>query len=101
MSTKGGPSPRQAKKILAGSFHGSGYVRTVNARLRKKLGQKYKKGYEVRLTARTKTELARLRRMIRTVGFRPGKPYENGSRFVQPIYGKAALDWFQALRKPK
>lgn len=58
------------------------------------MGQKYKKGYEVRLVANSKEELEDMRQLLQQSGFKPGKPYKKHFQFVQPVYGKLAVDWF-------
>ncbi len=80
--------------LLRQAFRRSGYVRVVDKTLRKEMGQKYKKGYEVRLVVKTKRELTQIRQLLRQVGFKTGKPFEKHSRMVQPIYGKSAVEWF-------
>ena len=80
--------------LLRQAFRRSGYVRVANQTRRKEMGQKYKKGYEVRLVGKTRAELTQIRRLLRRVGFKAGKPFEKHSRIVQPIYGKAAVEWF-------
>jgi hypothetical protein len=84
----------QVEKYLVALFRRNGYVRVVNEERRRELGQKYKKGYEVRLVARSKEELENMRRSLEKVGFKPGKPYKKRAQFVQPIYGKSAVAWF-------
>ncbi len=58
------------------------------------MGQKYKKGYEVRLVVKTWREVMRIRQLLHCVGFKAGRPFKKHSRIVQPIYGKAAVEWF-------
>ncbi len=55
-------------------------------------------GYEIRLVAFTQRELRELRRAIRAAGLKPGKPFAKVNRWIQPIYGRDAMDqmvaWF-------
>lgn len=80
--------------MLIAFFRRNGCVRLVDEERREKLGQKYKKGYEVRLTANSKEELETMRQLLAQSGLKPGKPYKKRRQFVQPVYGKAAVDWF-------
>jgi hypothetical protein len=57
-------------------------------------GQKYKKGYEVRLVAATRQELKQIRQLLIQIGFKPAKPFRKARRIAQPVYGKAAVKWF-------
>lgn len=76
-------------------FEQSGYVRRFDPERRKRVGSSlYKKGFEVRLVLTSEEELREARRLLEVVGLRPGKPFRKNSRFVQPIYGRSALDWF-------
>jgi hypothetical protein len=78
-------------------FQHNGYVRVADPSRRKECGQLYKKGFEVRLVVATQRELVKLRQVIHKVGFKAGRPFQKHRRLVQPIYGKAAVEWF--LRK--
>lgn len=82
-------------------FRQHGYVRVTNLDLREELGQKYKKGYEVRLVAVSQRELTWLRRLLKQAGFKPGKPFQKHSRIVQPIYGREAVEWFLSQKRRK
>ncbi len=84
-------SPESALKRF---FQRHGYVRVADLGIREELGRKYKKGYEVRLVAVSRREVAWLRRLLKQVGFKPGKPFQKHSRIVQPIYGRVAVEWF-------
>ncbi len=83
--------------VLAYFFRRNGYVRLPDKKLRKELGQKYKKGYEVRLVANSQEELNKMRQLLMRVGFRPGKPFQKRKQFVQPIYGKRSVEAFLAF----
>lgn len=98
------PSPRNdPNAVLVWYFQRNGCVRVVDEERRQKLGQKYKKGYEVRLVANSEDELQEIQRLISKAGFWLAKPYRKRSQIVQPIYGKATVDWFleQSDRKKK
>jgi hypothetical protein len=77
-------------------FKQHGCVRVPNAKRQAALGPNYKKGYEVRLTVSTRTQLLQVQRWLKQVGLTYGAPYAKGLLIVQPIYGRAAVDWFQA-----
>lgn len=86
-------STEEPEIALRQFFQQHGYVRVANKE-RKEQSAKYKKGSEVRLVAQTESELKLIRHWLEQVGFKPGKPFRKHSRLVQPIYGKAAVDWF-------
>jgi hypothetical protein len=77
---------------LAAAYQRNGCCRVPNPKRRQLENQAYKKGYEVRFSAGSDAELRRLRAMLRAVGFKPGKPYRKARRFIQPIYGRAAVE---------
>ncbi len=96
---KAGSVPTRASRPAAGlvaTFLRCGYVRRFAPVLRKQLGQRYKKGYEVRLLLASQEQVREVRRWLEEVGLRPGRPFRKHRRLVQPVYGKAALDWFLA-----
>jgi len=72
----------------------NGYLRHPNPDRRKAESQSYKMGYEIRLVANSKCELTILRRTIRDAGLKPGKPFAKVNRWVQPIYGRHAMERF-------
>ena len=80
-------------------FRRNGYVRLPNSERREQLGsQKYKKGYEVRLVAKMPGELRHIRSLLRQAGFKAGNAFFKGKQIIQPIYGKAAVEWFLAAK---
>ena len=83
--------------MLRQFFRRGGYVRVVDRARRKEIGPLYKKGYEVRLVVKTRDELLEVRRLLRAVGFTPAATFRKHNRIVQPIYGKAAAEWFLAI----
>jgi hypothetical protein len=83
---------------LAYFFHRNGYLRLPDqARRRQEGSRKYKKGYEVRLVARSEVELKQMTSLLRQVGLKAGRPYQKGKQKVQPIYGKQAVERFGQL----
>ncbi len=92
-------SPRRstrakAEQLLRQLFSETGYVRLADEARRQADGASYKKGYEVRLVVQTEAELAELRRWLARAGFKPAKPFVKGNQLVQPVYGRAAVEWF-------
>ncbi len=82
-----------AKKRLIEYFERSGCVRYPDLKLRKKAGcMKYKKGWEVRFTAKTNQELDLIGKLLDEVGLKKGKPYKNGNSIIQPVYGEQAVE---------
>lgn len=75
-------------------YRRNGYMRVPNETLREDAPREYKKGYEIRLIARSQRELTAIRRLIRQVDLRPGKPFPKHNQWVQPIYGRDAMDLF-------
>jgi len=85
----------KAAKQLGELFATRGYVRRFSKDLREKLGSDhYKKGSEVRLVLDSQAQLNQARRLLKSVGLEPGRPFSKHTRIVQPIYGQAAVAWF-------
>lgn len=83
---------------LAACFRRNGYVRRQNAeRLEEEGYQVYKKGDEVRLIAETLAELGRIRRWLKSAGFRLSMPFAKARQWCQPVYGRAAVRRFLEL----
>jgi len=62
--------------------------------------QSYKKGYEVRLVVSSKRKLAEVRSCLRLAGFPIAKSFTKHSKYVQPVYGLEAVEWFTKPTKP-
>jgi hypothetical protein len=89
---------RTAAEQLARFFLRNGYVRRHNPQRRAEVGsQVYKKGNEVRLTAESREELRLIRRLLRKTGFTPGRPFDKGRQYRQPIYGSREVARFLEL----
>ena len=83
---------------LAEIFDRNGYVRRQNPdRVARDGWACYKKGDEVRLSARSEVELERLRSLLLSAGFKPGAPYVQGSVYRQPLYGRKQVAAFLEL----
>ena len=75
-----GQSRKEAEKRLAGEGYG-----------------RFRRGYEFRLTANSKSELRLIRDLLRQADFKPGRPFTKGRQFRQPVYGRHALERFLLL----
>ena len=82
---------RKAVAILSQLFHRNGCVRVPDSKLRKVGSQTYKKGFELRFVARSETELKQIKRLLRSAGFKPGRPFQKGRQTVQPVYGRETV----------
>lgn len=81
-----------AARRLAVCFRRNGYVRRQDPdRIADEGWERYKKGDEVRLVARSAQELRLIRRLLREAGFKPGCPFVKGQQYRQPIYGRQAV----------
>lgn len=77
-----------------------GYVRRPDlARRNSADGHTYKKGWEVRFTARTEAEIAEIRDLVTAAGFAPARPFFKGHQLIQPVYGIAAVQAYIAARE--
>ncbi|WP_380279292.1 hypothetical protein [Kitasatospora purpeofusca] len=77
-----------------------GYVRRPDpARRSGAEGHTYKKGWEVRFTARSEAEIAEIRDLVVAAGFAPARPFFKGHQLIQPVYGMAAVQAYLAARQ--
>ncbi|MFC8450788.1 hypothetical protein [Kitasatospora sp. NPDC057223] len=77
-----------------------GYVRRPDlARRTGEQGHTYKKGWEVRFTARTEEEIAEIRDLVVAAGFAPARPFFKGHQLIQPVYGMAVVQAYLAARQ--
>mgnify|MGYP001254995428 CR=1 FL=1 len=81
---------------LAWFFERNGNVRVQDAERFKAEGwQKYKKGFEIRLTGLSEENLAKVRSLLEQTGFKLARPFRHTRyHYVQPIYGKAEVERF-------
>ena len=86
-----------SEAYLAESYHHRGYMREPDVIRKKKDGQSYKKGHEVRFVACSDDELAEIRHYLREAGFDLARPYDKGKKIVQPVYGKENMERFKAI----
>jgi hypothetical protein len=78
-------------------FNRNGYYRIPDEKLREKLKAAYKKGYEVRLVAMDYKEYVSIRKLLKELGYAPGKAYSKGNRRIVPLYGKENYEDFKTL----
>ncbi|MFI6446142.1 hypothetical protein [Kitasatospora sp. NPDC050543] len=77
-----------------------GYVRQPDlSRRNGERGHTYKKGWEVRFTARTEAEIAEIRDLVIAAGFAPARPFFKGHQLIQPVYGMAVVQTYLAARQ--
>lgn len=94
--------PNRVVFKLAGYFQRNGYVRHQDGeRLRAEGYMGYKKGDELRLFARNAEELAEIRRLLGSAGFRSGRPFMKHRQYCQPVYGRTAVRRFLGLVQAK
>lgn len=87
----------QLIKLTNGRF----YFRLPDEKHRKLEGLAYKHGYEVRLVVNNKTELKKIQSLLFDLDIDVGKPYNKGSLFIQPVYGKYQLEKLKKIFKQK
>ena len=75
----------------------NGYFRFPDEKLRGIKGEDYKKGYEVRLVANDEKELLEINFLLKKAGFKAGKAFHKNNKYVQPVYGKDAVERFQNI----
>ena len=96
--TKELTTPNATALELAAFFQRNGYVRRHDpVRYAADGCMKYKKGDEVRLVANTAAERVRIRQLLRTAGFKPGRPFrkdKQGGQYRVPIYGREQVARF-------
>jgi hypothetical protein len=86
---------RHPQDRLAQLFQRNGYIRAPSEERRRELGPRYKKGWEVRLALTSRAELDEVRRLLREMGLGPAKPFRKATQWVQPVYGRKAVDIFE------
>lgn len=69
-------------------------VRWPDAARRKSEKAAYHKGFEVRFVMPDAASAKRVRTLLLRQGFKPGALYRKRSQVVQPVYGRAAVEWF-------
>jgi hypothetical protein len=82
---------------LMGFYTRNGCLRAPNKERQKLEGGYYKHGYEVRLVAKNRAELLKIRSLLRIAGFEVGRPFKKRSQTILPIYGKESYFTFLEL----
>lgn len=90
--SKGAGTTRLTVSRLRSYFERNGCLRAPNRKRRKAEPEDYKKGYEIRFPAQSAAELREIRGLLRRVGVKLGSAYEKRSGYVQPVYGKQAVE---------
>ncbi|MFE1319339.1 hypothetical protein [Kitasatospora phosalacinea] len=91
-------SAQRAARLRLGRL--PGYVRQPDpARRGGEDGRTYKKGWEVRFTARSEAEITEIRELVAAAGFAPARPFFKGHQLIQPVYGIAAVQAYLAARE--
>ena len=99
MKIKKLPDSKNLKRLVS-LLQRNGCFRSPHQKLRKKLGQQYKKGWEVRFILNSGKELSEVRRLLKGLDIQGGSAYKKRSQWVQPIYGKDAVGRFSTFLKP-
>ena len=99
MSTETIISDMQPEAALVALYQRNGYMRVPDDSRREDEPRKYKKGYEIRLVTNTQRDITAIRRLLRQVGLKGGKPFQKSNQWVQPVYGRQAMDRFKMWLK--
>jgi hypothetical protein len=96
------PLPTQAAAIaeLAMLFSRNGYVRTPDASHQSQEDAAVRRGYEVRLTAKSVAELDRIQLLLRVTGFKVSRPFAHKRQYRQPLYGRETMRRFMNMIEP-
>ena len=93
---------REAKQKITAALKEGGYIRSFDAKKRKKLSsQVYKKGYEARITCSSVRAAKETIKTLKQLGIAAGKPFEKGSSTMVPIYGKEQVETLAGMMPKK
>ncbi len=93
MSAKKAP-----EEYLREIFERNGCARSPDPKQKEeKSYDEYKKGWEIRLVAKSKEELNQIQDALKQLDFEPGKPWDKLNQYVQPVYGKQEFERFKVL----
>lgn len=85
---------------LRNFFERNGYYRVPDEDSRQEKKAAYKKGYEIRFVARDYKEYLEIRKLLKALGFEPGKAFFKGTQRVIPVYGKENyLDFLELMQE--
>jgi hypothetical protein len=83
---------------LTDYLRANSYARVPNEDRQEEGWSSYKKGYELRIVVRTQDDVRKVRRMLQDAGIHPGKPFRKAQQWVQPVYGRQAVNALVALK---
>lgn len=91
------PVQRRAVEV----FLNGACVRTPSEERREEGHDKYKKGWEIRFSVRSRAEATEVRRTLDAAGLQPGRPYrKHKTTWIVPMYGRDQvtrfLGWVEA-----
>jgi hypothetical protein len=87
--------------LLAEYLRANSYARVPNQERREEGWSAYKKGYELRIVVKTQDDVKRVRRLLQDAGIHPGKPFRKAQQWVQPVYGRQAVNSLVAIKRKK
>ena len=90
---------RSTAEQLRQLFNRNGYYRVPDEASREDKKASYKKGYEIRFVAQDYKEYLEIRKLLKALGYEPGKAFFKGAQRVIPVYGKENYLAFQELMK--
>lgn len=86
---------------LADFVRANSYARVPDETRQDEGWKEYKKGYELRIVVKTQDDLKRVRKLLQDAAIKPGKAYRKAQQWVQPVYGKQAVNSLVALKSKK
>jgi hypothetical protein len=92
------PSPEPLRAELFRAFLRHGYIRRPRRRRPASLYHLgAKEDWEVRFVLDNASQSASIRRLLTRSGFRPGPPFRQFGKLMQPLYGRRAVERVEAL----
>jgi len=88
----------QVLEGLAECFQRNGYVKWRDGVSEAEVGGGMRHGIELRLAANSDEELEEVRKLLKSAGFSPGRPFRKGHGYRQPLYGPNAMRFVELLR---
>ncbi len=86
---------------LAEYLRANSYARMPDETRQEEGWGSYKKGHELRIVVKTQDDVKRLRKLLQDAQVKPGKAYRKARQWVQPVYGKQAVQQLVALKAKK
>ena len=101
MASNNSRLPVKELQRLSRLFAEHGWMHSApDPKKRRKQPQKYKRGYEARLSI-SPDQLPAALRLLANAGLEPGKPYAKGNMLRVPIYGKAQIERLRSMLDSK